>query len=79
MDTKIFFQHYDLAKNGYVKGLKCIDDDHDILHPFVDNETLKIYYECLLCNFKIKPGMATYNAMLKEINKIQEDMYRDEP
>ena len=61
----VFFKHYRLAMNGKVKGMLCPEDD--ILHPFYDFETEKVYFECLLCNFKVRPGLDIYNKMSAEI------------
>ena len=78
MDNSIFFQHYEASLEGLVVGMKCINEDHSFMHPFVDLETQKAYFECLECDYRIKPGMLTANAMRKELNealnKVMESM-----
>jgi len=71
MDNKIFFQHYELALDNLVTGIRCINEDHNIMHPFVNFEKNTVRYECLECDYKIKPGILMWNALNAEIVKIQ--------
>lgn len=65
INNNIFFEHHRLAVNGIVRGILCPDDD--LLHPFFDFETEKVYFECLICDFKVRPGLDIYNKMSVEI------------
>jgi hypothetical protein len=72
MDNKIFFQHYELAINNLVTGIPCINEDHEIMHPFVNFEKNTTRYECLQCNYIIRPGILMWNALNAEIIKAQQ-------
>lgn len=68
-DNTIFFRHYEAVVEGLVPGLKCIDDEHSFMHPFVNSDTQSVYYECLECNYRITPGILTANTLRKELNE----------
>ena len=72
MDNRIFFQHYELALENLVTGIRCINEDHNIMHPFVNFEKNTVRYECLECNYTIKPGILMWNALNAEIIKAQQ-------
>ena len=76
-DYAIFFQHYDLAQQGRVQGITCINEDHDILHPFIDLNTQKIYLECLLCDYRINPGTMMADVMRKEVQDFNAEFWAD--
>lgn len=75
MDNRVFFQHHELATAGLVDGVLCIDDDHGNMHPFVDFDTQQPYYECLFCDYRIKPGMLMQEALRAQVAKAQHDMW----
>jgi hypothetical protein len=77
MDTAILFQHYELANAGMVKGVLCINDDHGIMHPFINPDTQQGYFECLFCDYKIKPGMMMIDVMREEIHREQQKVWDD--
>lgn len=77
IDYVILFQHYDLCIEGLLEGISCIDEDHGILHPFIDQNTGKGYLECLFCSCRINPGIMMINTMRDEIGKCQQEMWND--
>lgn len=77
MDNSFFFKHYQLAQDGFVVGLPCINDDHDILHPFIDSEKEKVYYECLFCNYRINPGLLSYNNIRDEVLRVSAEQWHN--
>lgn len=76
-NSAIFFQHYDLALQGRVKGIECINDDHGFLHPFIDLTTQKVYLECLLCDYRINPGTMMADAIRKEVSDFENEFWAD--
>lgn len=67
MDNSVFFKHYELVSDGYLKGMSCVDDDHGYLHPFADTADGHVYFECLFCDYKITPGVLTCDKMRDEL------------
>jgi hypothetical protein len=78
MDNSIFFRHYDCVVEGLLTGIKCIQEDHNWMHPFVNLDTQKVYYECLECNYRITPGILTLNALREELNEVERRVLKDE-
>ena len=76
MDNSFFFRHYQLAQDGFVVGLPCINDDHDILYPFVDAEKGNVYYECLICDYRITPGLLSYNNIRDEVLRVSAEQWQ---
>lgn len=74
MDNSIFFQHHQLVLDGRLEGIYCIKDDHALpMHPFIDLETNKAYFECLQCDFRINPGTLMYNKLFAEVSAEQKN------
>ena len=73
MDRSIFFQHYRLCLDGKLTGIPCVNEDHPIMHPFVDLDTGKARYECLNCDYKIVPGITMWNNLYAEVRAATDD------
>jgi len=70
MDNSIFYTYYQLSIDNIVEPIKCIITDHELpLYPFMemDNEDFRMKLECLECNYKIYPGLNSYDMMKKAV------------
>lgn len=72
MRNEIFFEFNELVLDGKAEGIYCINEDHSLpMHPFIDLDTNKPYFECLTCDFRIKPGTLMYNKIIAEVSAAQ--------
>lgn len=78
MDNSVFFRHYEATVQGLVNGMQCINDDHSFMHPFLNFETGKVYFECLECDYRIKPGLLTLDSMRRELNEAMEKVLQED-
>ena len=70
MDNSIYYRYYRLSIDNIVEPIKCIIDDHESpMHPFVDvvDDEIEVRFECLVCDYKIHPGLNTYEKMRKDV------------
>jgi len=69
MENYIFFNHYILARQNVVKGVLCVDKDHDLLRPSYDYEKNKMRLRCPYCDYTITPGLKLYEKMSAEVKQ----------
>jgi len=70
MDNSIYYRYYQLSIDNIVEPIKCIIADHDLpMHPFAEviDDGIRMKFECLTCDYKIYPGLNTYEKMRKDV------------
>jgi len=69
INIKILNDYQRLAQEGIYKPISCMDKDHHV--PLVsrleDDDTISMY--CVMCNYKIKPGLALYDVAKRRVEQ----------
>ena len=70
MEHQIFSSYYQLSTENKVAPIRCINQEHESpLFPYWNILEDRTELRCLVgdCDFKIIPGLAMYQDMMKQV------------
>jgi hypothetical protein len=69
-DAEICFQWRQFVVQGHlVQFFDCLEE-HGSMHPFFDHDLEAVVFECLACNYTVKPGYDMLERMRIEVEKV---------
>ena len=73
MKVQILNEYQLLAQENFFKPILCYNGEHEQpLYCEYDMESDTITMCCLECNYRLKPGFALYDAVLKRLKEYHD-------
>jgi hypothetical protein len=69
-DAEICFQWRQFVVQGRIEPFFDCLENHEAMHPFFNHDLDKIVFECLACNYIVKPGHDMLERMKSEVETV---------
>jgi hypothetical protein len=69
-NEEICFQYNQLKIQDKIENFIDCPDLDDMMHPFLDLETNKMFFQCLSCDYKIFPGISLLEKLEKAVMEV---------
>ena len=76
-DAEICFQWREFVVQGHIEPFIDCLEEHGSMHPFFDHDLEAVVFECLACNYTVKPGYDMLERMRIEVEKVWQSLIFD--